>query len=209
VAIIVALAAGFGASVARADGDPASDVLVTESVFVPWDAGISPAQEARLEGVLAAATRAGFPIRVAVIASTTDLGTVTPLWNDPRAYALYLGTELSLVYKGQVLVVMPDGIGVYPGARRPSEAEVAAAATLPAPGRRLVSAAEAAVQRLAASAGHPISPSSVNVSVPRTPARSHLVSWIALIAGLLLIALAWAASVAARPLRWRREVSPS
>ncbi len=66
--------------------------------------------------MLRAAGRAGFPVRVAIIASRSDLGAVTELWREPRAYARFLGIELSLAYKGRLLVVMPNGFGInWPG----------------------------------------------------------------------------------------------
>ncbi len=98
---------------ASADGDPASDVLVQSQLFNPIDSGVPLSAQARLEAVLAESARAGFPIRVALIASQSDLGTATALWRSPAKYAQYLGYELSQLYDGQVLVVMPDGFGLY------------------------------------------------------------------------------------------------
>jgi hypothetical protein len=54
---------------------------------------------------------------VAVIASPYDLGSVTPLWRKPRVYAKFLGTELSYVFHGTLLVVMPGGFGLFHGTR--------------------------------------------------------------------------------------------
>ena len=117
ITAILASAALIAAPAALADGDPASDVLVESVVFNPID-GVSLASQARLEAVLNASARAGFPIRVALIASAKDLGTVTPLWDKPGKYAAYLDTELSLSYRGQVLVVMPNGFGLHGPAQR-------------------------------------------------------------------------------------------
>jgi hypothetical protein len=204
--VIVALAAGWGATVARGDGDPASDVLVSQSVFWPWD--VSRAGLPELEGVLNAAAKAGFPVRVALIGSPTDLGTVSSLWREPANYAGYLGEELSFVYRGQVLVVMPDGFGLYVSGQLPS-AERAAVATLPAPGDRahLIAAATAAVRRLAQSAGHPVAGTIAAAGNPssQTATGGASASLIAFLAGLILIALAWIASLRARPLQLRRS----
>ena len=53
---------------------------------------------------------------MAIIASPFDLGAVTALWRKPRAYARFLGIELSTVYRQRLLVVMPDGLGFnWPG----------------------------------------------------------------------------------------------
>ncbi len=104
------------ASVARADGDPGSDVLAYQRLFLATDAGVSVPQQARLGDLLRRANQAGLPVRVAIIASRSDLGAITGLWRKPRAYARFLGIELSLAYKGRLLVVMPNGFGVnWPG----------------------------------------------------------------------------------------------
>ena len=104
------------ASVARADGDPGSDVLVYQPLFLGADSGVSISQQSQLGGLLRSAAHAGFPVRVAIISSRTDLGAVTGLWRQPRNYARFLGLELSLSYKGRLLVVMPNGIGFnWPG----------------------------------------------------------------------------------------------
>ena len=114
---IVALAAAARAPSALADGDPASDVLVSAPLFLPPDAGLTLHQQSELGALLEAAAKSGYPLRVAVIASPADLGSVTPLWRQPQSYAGFLGEELSLLYKGTLLVVMPDGFGLYgPGA---------------------------------------------------------------------------------------------
>ena len=48
-----------------------------------------------------------------MIASPTDLGSVTELWRQPQNYARFLAQELSLLYRGPLLVVMPNGYGRY------------------------------------------------------------------------------------------------
>ena len=115
LAAILAIAI-VGPALARADGDPASDVLLSRRLFLPSDAGATAAQAARLGRLLASAQRAGLPIRVAVIASDYDLGSVTALWLRPRLYAEFLGIELSLVHRQPLITVMPDGLGFsWPG----------------------------------------------------------------------------------------------
>jgi len=204
---IVALGGLRGVSAARADGDPASDVLVTQSVFVPLELTITRQTNA-LEALLAASGRAGFPIRVALIDSAKDLGTVTALWRRPVAYARYLGTELSLAFHGQVAVVMPNGIGIDPGPIAPTAGERAVAAGLAAPGAgpALVTAAIAAVRRLAAAAGHPLPVAALRVAGPAPAASgSGASAWLALVAGAVLVGIAWGASLRARPLDLRRR----
>jgi hypothetical protein len=107
---------------ARADGDPASDYLLGQSAFVPPDAKISPGAATQLRAVLADAKAKRYEVRVAVIASRFDLGSVGVLWRQPKRYARFLGQELYFVYKGRLVVVMPDGFGVSFGGRaRPRE----------------------------------------------------------------------------------------
>jgi len=116
VGVLFVWAGAVLAPVAWADGDPGSDVLVNQSVFLPADAGVGVAQQTELDGLLSRAQSAGFPVRVAVIARRDDLGAVTPLWLAPQSYARFLDIELSLVFKGPLLVVMPDGLGFqWPG----------------------------------------------------------------------------------------------
>lgn len=192
---MLALSGWFGAS-ARADGDPASDVLATQSLFLPQDAGVAAAQQARVEALLEEAARDRAPIRVAVVASPADLGSVTALWRQPQSYARFLGQELSLMYRGLLLVVMPDGYGLF-RASGPLSGEQSALAATSLPTRGVGSATIAAVRRLAAGSGHPLPlPSATSASSGRS---SDAVSWIVLVLGVALIALAWSASVRARP----------
>ena len=107
--------AGLGALAgpARADGDPGSDVLVYQNLFVATDANVSVQQQVQLGNLLSAARSGGFPARVAIIAEPSDLGAVTALWQKPAAYAEFLGTELSLAYTQRLLIVMPNGFGFH------------------------------------------------------------------------------------------------
>ncbi len=198
---MLALVFGGGAATARADGDPASDVLVTQALFLPQDAAIPAKQQAQLAGLLQSASRSGYPIRVAIVATPTDLGSVTELWRRPQTYARFLGVELSLTYHGALLVVMPDGFG-FNGFTRPLADERAAVAGLsPAlSGPRLGEATLHAVQRLAASAGHSLQVGSTTQSAA-SPSSSSTLPLIALVLGALIAAAAWAASLRARPLR--------
>ena len=209
---LVAAALGPLATVARADGDPASDVLAGQSLFPPTDAHASARQLAQLQAVLTAASRDGYPVRLALIASAADLGSVTELWRRPDAYARFLGQELSLISHARVLVAMPNGFGLYvPGARAAAEQAAVRQLSLPGRGTGLAVAALAAVERLAGASGHEI-PSSVAAGV-RAPGAAmgtgttdDLTAWLVFALGGLLIVAAWIASLSARPvtLRGRR-----
>ena len=185
----------------RADGDPASDVLATQPLFLPQDAAIPLSQQSQLSELLRAAAQDGYPIRAALIAARSDLGSVTELWGEPQTYAAFLGQELALVYRGPLLVVMPNGFGVY--GTGVSDRTALAGVRIPARPGGLGSAALGAIQRLAATAGHPLPlpPPSATATGARS---SHIISVIVFAIGAALIALAWGASLRTRPPRMRR-----
>jgi hypothetical protein len=107
-ALLLVLAAS-----AHADGDPASDVLVFKSYFLPYAPQTPVDAEQQINTATAAADRAGYPIRVAVISGPADLGIVPQYDGKPAEYAPFLGQELKFAYKGGLLVVMDDGYGLY------------------------------------------------------------------------------------------------
>jgi hypothetical protein len=110
------LAASTIASLARADGDPASDILPTDSVYFPINAPSQDAQAALTSAVNAVYSN-GNRVKVAVIATPDDLGAIPSLMNKPDDYAKFLGQELQGFYIGPLLIVMPSGWGVYDGGR--------------------------------------------------------------------------------------------
>ncbi len=142
---VSALAPGW----ALADGDPASDVLASQSLFLPADGGFKQSDAAQLSGLLAAAQRAGVPIRVALISTPADLGSVGALWRKPQPYAQFLGQELSQVFRGTVVVVMPNGVGTYM-TTKPGHDVVAVNPLRASPMRTAV----VTVETLASHAGH-------------------------------------------------------
>src|SRR5580692_11254962 len=105
--ILASCALGALSPAARADGDPCSDVLVYQNLFVAADANVSIPQQVELGDLLTSAANADFPIRVAIVSQPDDLGAITALWQKPAAYASFLGTELSLTYAQRLLIVMP------------------------------------------------------------------------------------------------------
>lgn len=113
LAALVVVAASVAASSARADGDPASDYLLTQKVFFPFDVKVPKAKEQELLALVDEANRKGFTIRVAVIGSAYDLGSITGLWGKPQTYARFLSAELTYVYKHRLLIVMPSGYGFH------------------------------------------------------------------------------------------------
>lgn len=152
--LVLALTALLPASAALADGDPASDVLLTNQAFLGATGGAPSSAQRQLVATLAAANRAGYTIRVAVIGAQYDLGSVTALWQKPRLYAHFLGLELTLAYKQRLLVVMPNGFGFsWPGHSTAAEYRVLARVPLKAAPSGLLSAASVAVRQLAAANG--------------------------------------------------------
>ena len=150
---MVALAA---APVAAADGDPASDYLIGQKVFYSFDAGIPADRADGLTKLVANANTAGFTIRVALIRTNSDLGSVYQLYGKPQQYAEFLGQELRFVYRSRLLIVMPNGFGYAVGGR-PAPAARRALVGLAAPnnnGSQIADAAMLAVQRLARASGH-------------------------------------------------------
>ena len=154
-AVLVALVALVTlATTARADGDPGSDVLVYQNLFIAADANVSVQQQLELGNLLSSADKAGFPIRVAVVSQPNDLGAITALWRKPAAYASFLGTELSLAYAQRLLIVMPNGFGFnWQGHSASAAYRVLAGVRIGPGGAGLATAAESAVQNLAQASG--------------------------------------------------------
>jgi hypothetical protein len=153
------IAAGTLVPTASADGDPASDYLLVQKVFYPIDVKVPAEPKARLTALVEAANRARFAVRVALIASRYDMGSVTSLYRKPRTYARFLGTEISFVYKQRLLVVMPNGFG-FNWPNHPTGAANAVLSRIPIrPGvTGMLDAAQTAVQRLASAAGFKVAP---------------------------------------------------
>ena len=195
VLALAALAVGLTAGAALADGDPASDVLVSQLSFIPSDAGAPTAQQAKLNGLLHSAKAAGYPVRVAIIPDAYDLGSVTALWRQPQAYAHFLGIELSYVHKQPLVVVMPDGVGFdWEGHQATRQAAVLARLTHSS-GPGLLSVARSAVATLAAGA-HVKLGAPPSTPVPRTGAKSGGISPAVPIAIAVVLALVLLAAVA-------------
>jgi hypothetical protein len=197
--LLAAATAALAPSPALADGDPASDVLLGENVFYPYSPVVSPSLQKALNAETAAAGRAHFPLKVALIASPSDLGAIPTLYGKPQQYAAFLDQEISFVdMKQLVLVVMPDGYGVH--SLGPAATRAAAALPKPVGGQRdrLAQAALAAVPRLAAAAGHPIARVSP-VSPSSGPSAVLAVVLLAVVAVMSALGVHWIRSRRQRP----------
>jgi cytochrome oxidase Cu insertion factor (SCO1/SenC/PrrC family) len=159
LALLSVCALGVLAPAARADGDPGSDVLVYQNLFVASDSNISIAQQVELGDLLTSAARSGFTIRVAIIAAPADLGAITQLWQKPASYASFLGIELSLAYSQRLLVVMPDGFGFnWDGHPTTAAYQVLGKVAIKPGGSGLATSAQTAVRALASASGVRLAP---------------------------------------------------
>jgi len=200
IAIVATLLLLAVPAVARANGDPASDYLLVQSSFLPFNAKVDPAAAKELTDTIRAANEKGFKIKVAVIGSRYDLGTAFSLYDKAQKYAQFLGLELSFQYHDGLLVVMPNGYGYSVGGK-PDKRAIAVVQKLPPPGKeatKQVQGATAAIRKLAAAAGHPLPASGSGGGSSKTRDR------ITLAAGLVALAAVLAAIVF-----WRRGRVPA
>ena len=155
VAVIAIFALLALPATAHANGDPASDYLLVQSIFLPFNAKVDANAREKLVDTIRAADKAKFRIRVAVIGSRYDLGTAFSLFNQAQKYSEFLGLELSFQYRDRLLVVMPNGYGFTINGRR-DPAGVRVVQRLPGPGQdatKQVEGATAAIRKLAAASG--------------------------------------------------------
>lgn len=162
VAAVTLAVALIAAPSARADGDPASDVLLTDDVFFPYAPPTSDTLARALERLLARVRADGFPIKVALIGSAGDLGSYPQMFNDPQRYATLLDAELSTSpHPGRaardemrLLVVMPGGFGGDNLGDRVDDALAGVRIEAEAQSDGLAKAALIAVARIATVNGH-------------------------------------------------------
>jgi hypothetical protein len=185
VAIAIAL---LMPAIALGDADPASDILIGANVFYPYNPTVSANLQKTLNAETEAAARARFHLKVALIASPTDLGAIPSFFGKPQPYADYLDQEISFQGKQPLLVVMANGYGVQ------GVGAAAAGATLTKPTGRdsddLARAAIADVKALAAATGHPIKVA----ALPASKGSGHGSTTLILVA-VALAAIAAAGSV--------------
>jgi hypothetical protein len=98
---------------AHANGDPASDVLLEDDVFFPFQPKPSNTAATAVKVLLRRTKAAGYPLHVAIIASTGDLGDVPEFLGKPQQYADFLYPEIDFQVKGPLLVVMAAGYGSH------------------------------------------------------------------------------------------------
>jgi len=210
LASFAALAAGIAAvfvvallaaPLARADGDPASDWLLSQPAFTSYDKSVSKSEAATLVAMLTDAKTKGFPLKVAVIVSPYDLGAVPVLYKRPQTYAKFLGQEIYFVTKDELLVVMPNGYGIYKAQGLPA-ADRTLVARLPkldtTNGTALVQAAQQAVQKLAARRGIALSASTASTGGSSVWVERGEIAGAVVVIGLLALGGRWL---------WRRRTA--
>ena len=154
--LAVAAALALTPATAFADGDPASDVLLLQDVYLPYAPGIPGPLAKTITTLLKTTRKAGFPLKVAIIADPKDLGAVPQFFGKPQSYAPFLQSEIAFNSKRPLLVVMPTGYGA---AALPKGSETGLQGLDPpksAKGEDLGRSAVAAIVKLSAAAGHPV-----------------------------------------------------
>ncbi len=166
--LAAAIAVLCAPAVALAHGDPASHYLETGSLYPSFEHQPSQAVELQLIGVLDAAKKAGYPIKVSLV-TAADVADTPEMLNKPQDYAEYVVGALvgsRVPVEAPVVIVTPAGIGVAgPGA------EEMRGVTTGTTGDALARAAMTAVRDIAAKAGHPlpahIPPAQVAIAPPK------------------------------------------
>ncbi len=190
---LAAATAALCAAGARANGDPASDVLPFSTVYYSIKNPQSAASGRDLVKITQASAKQKHPIRVAVIAMPSDLGLIQSLWQKPQPYAEFLGKELFQFarYKGTTLIAMPNGYGVHGPL---AEKGRPALARLPKPGTadldKLGEDAATATRRVAAANGDVLPPpSSGSSGTPTWAIAAAALGGVALVGGLVFLGL--------------------
>jgi len=163
-ALLGAAALGGTITVALADVDPASDVLLLQNVFVPYNPTVCTQLKSQLRTLTDKSKAAGYPIKVALIGSKNDLGGAPQFFGKPSPYARFLGQELGIygpnvgrsLKKVPLLVVMPQGFGVYQIDARAAGPLRGVSIPSNADPNGLARAAIVAVPKVATAAGHPV-----------------------------------------------------
>jgi hypothetical protein len=199
--LLAALAVGAilaqTAGIALGDGDPASDVLLQQDVFLPYQPQVCKQVKTALDRATRRSGAAGYPVKVAVIGSISDLGSVPQFFGRPSAYADFLGKELGSfsahlqkkVAGVPLLVAMPQGLALVHADPPANDVVRKIKVSSDADPNALARAAVKAVPEIATAAGHPIQP--VNVESGCTQKQSTVIFFaipilLLLAAGLMI-----------------------
>ena len=166
--VIACVATSLGvAAPAWGHGDPTGHYLETDALYPSVALRGSQAVELQLLGVLQAVQRDGYPVKVAILGSESDVEENPGYYRQPQRYAERLAADLEVVrpVTAPVLVVTPHGIGVAgramadgtygPVTRAQAPALLGPLGSRrPADGDALATLATDAVRRVARTGGH-------------------------------------------------------
>jgi len=191
VALLVAPVAAWG------DADPASDYLPGFDSYLPYGNAVAKPQQRQLDRLLKIARAKGHPFKVAVIATPTDLGAVTSLFNKPQPYSKFLYREIKGLIQGAdatLVVVMPAGVGIAGHDAKGPGKRIAAAARpgLKSTPTQLTTAAVSLVEKISAASGAPL-PHVKAVATPAAATSHHghrVFLWLVVAGVLLAVAVA-------------------
>ena len=111
VVTVCVLASLFMPAAAHANGDPASDVLLMQDAYLPYSPKVPDGVGKGLTDTLERASKKGYPLKVAIIASQNDLGAVPQFYGNAQPYADHLESEIAFDKPKPLLIVMPTGFG--------------------------------------------------------------------------------------------------
>ncbi len=116
-------------------------------MFLPFDVTVPRTLSARLVALADRARNAGEPLKIAIVSSPSDLGSITSLYGRPTAYARFLSLEIQFVTRAPLLVVMPQGLALARAGKPFSDQRIAGLSVRPGP-TGLVETALTSVERL-------------------------------------------------------------
>src|SRR3954451_2149962 len=117
-ALLLLLCAPAGA---LAHGDASTHYLETGNFYPGFGVRASQATELKLMGLLDAAQKAGYPIKVSILGDESDVSDRPAMLKHPQRYADFVARGLIRAHElsAPVVIVSPYGIGVAgPGAEK-------------------------------------------------------------------------------------------
>jgi hypothetical protein len=155
LALLLLLFAGsVRAAAAAADADPASDVLLVQNAFFPYQPTTPPALTKAVDQALTEIHATGLQLKVAIIGSRVDLGGIPELFGQVARYGKFLETEISFRGPQPLLVVMPGGLSLQAAGSPSALKGITPPAHQQSAG--LARTALLAIERIAAARGRPI-----------------------------------------------------
>jgi hypothetical protein len=220
---IACVAASLGAAApAWGHGDPSGHYLETDPLYPSFADRPSQALELQLLGLLEAARRDGYAIKVALVGGADDVVDTPGMLRRPQRYAEQLVTDLEAVrpVTAPLLVVSPHGAGVAGRAMRGDVYGPVTTAGVPGllgslttrtpdGGDALAQTAIAAVRRVARVGGHAlpahVAPAEAIAPGPATPDGGSPPGWLPFAIFAAVFLLAWLGFELRTRAPWRRR----